>query len=42
MSRPCAFGLGLTIGSVAGALGIYLGARFSGRHFLDVTTKEIP
>lgn len=42
MTRPCVFGLGLTLGALASPLGIYLGARLSGRHFLAVTTKEQP
>lgn len=39
MSKPCAFGLGITLGALASPLGIYLGARLSGRHWLDI--KEI-
>lgn len=39
MSKPCVLALGLTLGAVASPLGIYLGARLSGRHWLDL--KEI-
>jgi hypothetical protein len=40
MTPLCAFGLGLTLGALASPLAQLLAARYAGRHWLDITTKE--
>jgi hypothetical protein len=37
-----AFGLGLAVGALASPLAQIVAARFAGRHWLDVITKETP
>jgi hypothetical protein len=40
VTRRVAFGLGLTLGALVSPLAQLLAARYAGRHWLDITTKE--
>lgn len=40
MSRPVAFALGLGLGALVSPAAQLLAARYAGRHWLDITTKE--
>lgn len=40
MSKPCAFGIGLTLGALISPAAQLAAARYSGRHFLTIELKE--
>lgn len=40
MSRPAIFALGLAVGALVSPAAQLIAARYAGRHWLDITTKE--
>lgn len=40
MTRPCVFGLGLTLGAIVSPLAQALAARLAGRHWLDISKES--